>query len=89
MNTNAKPRLMDTETSRMCLTTSQAAKRSELSSVYLTQLLRKGTVEGFKLGREWFTYADSLDQFLSRDRKSGPKGPYKSEDKDEQASQVS
>ncbi len=67
----------DIDTSREYITTSQAARRSGLSSVYLTQLLRRGTLEGFQLAREWLIYTDSLDQFLAKPRKSGPKGPRK------------
>lgn len=70
-------RLLDAETNRICLTTSQARKHADLSGVYLAQLLRKGTLEGFKIDREWFIYADSLEQFLARNRKPGPKGPRK------------
>ena len=70
-------RLLDAETHRTCLTTSQARKHSDLSGVYLAQLLRKGTIEGFKIDREWFIYADSLEQFLAKNRKPGPRGPRK------------
>lgn len=69
-------RLIDTETNRRCLTTSQARKISGLSGVYLTYLLRNNILEGFKEDdREWFIYADSLEQFLSKTRKPGPRGP--------------
>jgi hypothetical protein len=64
---------------RAYITTPEASKRSGLSKNYLTLLLRKGTLEGFRLSsaREWFIYADSLEQFLATNRKSGPKGPRK------------
>ena len=67
------------EPNREYITTPEASKRSRLSKNYLTLLLRKGTLEGFRLGhaREWFIYTDSLEQFLATDRKSGPKGPRK------------
>ncbi len=70
-------RLLDAKTNRGCLTSSQARKHSDLSSVYLAQLLRKGTLEGFKIDREWFIYTDSLEQFLAKNRKPGPRGPRK------------
>ena len=60
------------------LRTSEAAKRSNLSKPYLTQLLRTHILEGFQLGREWFIYTDSFEKFLAHPRKSGPKGPRKS-----------
>lgn len=57
------------------LTTSDAAKRADLHGNYLAQLARQGKLEGFKMGREWFIYTDSLEKFLAMPRKSGPKGP--------------
>ena len=71
-------RLIDATTNRLCLTAKQAREYSELSNVYLAQLLRRGKLEGFKIDREWFIYSDSLEQFLSRHRKPGPKGPRRS-----------
>jgi excisionase family DNA binding protein len=62
---------------REYLRTSEAAKQSNLSMPYLTQLLREHTLEGFQLGRDWFIYRDSLEKFLALPRKSGPKGPRK------------
>ena len=65
------------EPHRDYLTTPQAAERAGLSTNYLAALLRKGLLEGFQLGRDWFVYTDSLEQFLSTPRKPGPKGPRK------------
>jgi hypothetical protein len=65
--------LKNVETGREFITTSQAAQRSNLTKAYLTYLLRKGTLEGFQLSREWFIYTDSLETFLATPRKSGPK----------------
>lgn len=70
-------RLLDAKTNRECLTSSQTRQHSDLSNVYLAQLLRKGTLEGFKIDREWFIYTDSLEQFLAKNRKPGPRGPRK------------
>lgn len=67
--------LKDVDSHREYITTSQAAERAELSRVYLAQLLRKGTLDGFQFGRDWFVYVDSLEQFLQQKRKPGPKGP--------------
>jgi excisionase family DNA binding protein len=60
---------------REYLTTPQAAERSSLSKAYLTILLNRGDLEGFRLGRDWLIYTDSLEKFLATSRKSGPKGP--------------
>jgi excisionase family DNA binding protein len=62
---------------RESITTAQAAKRSDLSQVYLAQLLRENKLEGFQLGRDWYVYTDSLEAFLQQKRKPGPKGPRK------------
>ena len=68
--------LKDIDTSREYISTPEAAKRSGLSRVYLAQLLRKGTLDGFRLGRDGFIYTDSLNTFLAIKRKPGPKpGP--------------
>ena len=66
-------------TSREYITTPEAAKRSELSTNYITTLLRRGRLDGFQLaqGTDWFVYTDSLEQFLKTNRKPGPKGPRK------------
>jgi len=74
-NDEGQKMLKNVETGREFITTSQAAKRSNLTTAYLTYLLRKGTLEGFQLSREWFIYTDSLEKFLATPRKSGPKGP--------------
>jgi len=67
--------LKNIDTGREFITTSQAAKRANLTTAYITYVLRKGTLEGFQLAREWFIYTDSLEKFLATPRKSGPKGP--------------
>jgi len=65
------------DTNRSYLTTPEAAERSGLSKAYITLLLRKGTLDGFQLSRDWLVYSDSLESFLATPRKSGPKGPRK------------
>lgn len=69
--------LKNINTDREMITTTQAAKRSNLSTAYITYLLRNGRLEGFQLAREWLVYADSLETFLATPRKSGPQGPRK------------
>src|SRR5260370_27970157 len=56
--------------SRDYITTPEATRRSGLTRIYLAQLLRKGILEGFRLGREWLIYTDSLEKFLSHGPKS-------------------
>ena len=62
---------------REYITTPQAAERSGLSKNYIATLLRRGKLEGFQLARDWFVYTDSLETFLTTNRKPGPKGPRK------------
>ena len=63
------------EKDRPYLTTPQAAKLSGLTTSYMTLLLREGKLEGFQLARDWLIYTDSLEAFLAKQRKPGPKGP--------------
>lgn len=65
------------DTQRGYITTPEAARRSGLTRIYLAHLLRRGTLEGFHLGRDWLVYTDSLEHFLATPRKPGPKGPRK------------
>jgi excisionase family DNA binding protein len=66
-----------TKYDRSYITTPQAAEQTGFSQTYLTRLLRNGTLEGFRLGRDWLIYTDSLDRYLAVPHKPGPKGPRK------------
>lgn len=65
------------DTSRDHLTAPEAAERSSLTRTYLALFLRRGTLERFQHGRDWFVYTDSLEAFLASPRKSGLRGPRK------------
>ena len=64
-----------TKSDREYITTPEASERSGLSKNYLTLLCRNGALEGFRIGqaREWFIYTDSLESFLAKKRKPGPR----------------
>lgn len=64
------------ETEREYITTPEAAKLAGLSTNYIALLARTEKLDGFRIGqaREWFVYRDSLETFLSTNRKPGPKG---------------
>ena len=66
-----------TKDDRSYITTPRAAEQTGFSKTYLTRLLRNGTLEGFRLGRDWLIYSDSLDRYLAVPHKPGPKGPRK------------
>ncbi len=69
--------MLNIDANRNYLTTPEAAEHSGFTKVYIALLLRRGRLEGFRRGRDWFVYADSLEAFLTTTRKPGPKGPRK------------
>jgi hypothetical protein len=75
--------MMKPDLDRPHIPTPEAQKRTRLSKSYLAFLLRKGTLEGFRMGRDWFIYTDSLEHFLTQEHKPGPKGPRKKSLKEE------
>jgi len=69
--------LKNVDTTREHLSILEAAERSDLTRTYLALLLRRGTLEGFRHGRGWFVYTDSLETFLATPHKPGPRGSRK------------
>lgn len=55
------------------ITLSEAADLSGLSPNHLRLLVSKGVIWGKKLGRNWFTTAQAVKEYLKRYRKPGPK----------------
>jgi len=51
----------------------EAVELSGLSASYLRLLVSRGDIWGIKLGRNWVTTAQAVEEFLSRDRRRGPK----------------
>jgi len=51
----------------------EAAEQSGLSPVHLRRLVSSGEIWGKKLGRNWFTTAQAVRQYLARDRRPGPR----------------
>ena len=74
---------------RAYMTTSQAAAQTGYSMTYLARLLRNGTLVGFRLGRDWLIFTDSLEQFLALPHKPGPKGPRKMRGEDHSSARES
>jgi hypothetical protein len=58
---------------RVLLSTAEAGATFGLSQAYIEWLLRHQRVEGFKTGRDWLVYQDSLAAFVAQPRKPGPK----------------
>jgi excisionase family DNA binding protein len=69
------------DSTRECITTPQASKKSGLSKSHLTRLLKSGALDGVQLGREWLVYTDSLENYMATPHKPGPKGPIKRDGK--------
>jgi hypothetical protein len=55
------------------ITLSQAAEYSELSPSHLRLLVTRRELWGIKLGRNWFTTIQAVDEYQKQGRKPGPK----------------
>jgi excisionase family DNA binding protein len=66
-NSENQPRLDE------LISLSEAAELSGLSHSHLRLLVRKGEIWGKKMGRDWFTNAQAVEEYLARDRRPGPK----------------
>ena len=55
------------------ITLATAAKLSGLSSGHLRLLVRTNELWGQKLGRNWFTTQQAVQEYLARNIKPGPK----------------
>jgi excisionase family DNA binding protein len=70
------------DVNRKYLSTTQAAEQFGLSAAHIARLLRTGQLEGFRLGRDRFVYADSIEKYTTSPHKPGPKGPLKKKQAD-------
>jgi hypothetical protein len=52
---------------------SRAAEISGLSHSHLRLLVRDGEIAGRKMGRDWFTTLQAVNEYLARNRRPGPK----------------
>jgi excisionase family DNA binding protein len=51
----------------------EAAKRTGYTPRHIRHLLAKGLVKGRKFGRDWFTTAEALDEYLATNPRPGPR----------------
>lgn len=51
----------------------EASVISGLSPRHVRLLLSQGKIQGFKMGRDWFTTEEEVQKYLDQDRKPGPK----------------
>ena len=55
------------------ITLQEAAKLSGLSYSHVRYLARQKEIWAKKLGRDWFTTEEAVQEYLARDRRPGPK----------------
>jgi excisionase family DNA binding protein len=51
----------------------EAAELSGLSASHLRLLVSRGGIWGRKIGRNWVTTADTVQEYVAQDRRPGPK----------------
>jgi hypothetical protein len=51
----------------------EASKLSRLSAGHLRLLVSRGKLWGMKIGRNWVTTAQAVEEYLAQDRRPGPK----------------
>ncbi len=56
-----------------------AAEISGISHSHLRLLIRRGDIWGKKLGRDWFTTIQTINEYLAKNRRPGPKSRKQSE----------
>lgn len=64
---NPQPRLDDLISLR------EASDLSGLSQPHLALLIRRGELRGKKIGRNWVTTAQAVNEYLAKEKKPGPK----------------
>jgi excisionase family DNA binding protein len=57
------------------ITLQEAAELSGLSKSHLRLLARKGTIWATRLGHNWFTTRQAVQDYLAQERRPGPKSP--------------
>ena len=55
------------------ITLPQAAELCGLSHSHLRLLVRKGEIWGKRIGRNWVTTEQAVNEYLAQDRRPGPK----------------
>lgn len=57
------------------ITLHEAAELTGFSISHLRLLARKGTIWATRLGHNWFTTPQSVQDYLAQERRPGPKSP--------------
>ena len=69
---NTQPDPLEELTSKF-ISVTEASRISGLTPSYIRRLLREGTIEGVKFGRDWLTTEKAIREYLSQERRPGPK----------------
>ena len=55
------------------ISVAEASRISGLSASHIRRLLRDGEIEGVKIGRDWSTTEEAIQEYLKQERRPGPK----------------
>ena len=55
------------------ISVNRASEISGLTPGYIRRLLRQEKIEGERIGRDWFTTAETIREYLQQERHPGPK----------------
>ena len=55
------------------ISVTEAAKLSGFTTGFIRQLLIRREIDGVKIGRNWLTTREAIEEYLKRDRRRGPK----------------
>jgi excisionase family DNA binding protein len=55
------------------ISVTEASRISGFTPVFIRLLIRRGEIEGVKIGRNWLTTREAVDVYLKKERHPGPK----------------
>ncbi len=55
------------------ISVTEASKISGLTPSFIARLLRRGDIDGVKIGRNWVTTKEAIREYLKKERRPGPK----------------
>ncbi len=55
------------------ISVSEASRISGLTTGFIRRMLRTGEIDGVKIGRNWLTTREAIQDYLKRERRPGPK----------------
>ena len=58
---------------RPLISVTTASSLCDLTPSFIRRLLRRGQIEGVKIGRDWFTTEEAIREYMASPRRPGPK----------------